>query len=76
MLHYSVLSHFEVPLLQVWRNSVMLFGLRNHFTEIDEGKLVNLNQSDGFFVIRYVIICVIICVIRLVRLYFLEKKIV
>lgn len=76
MLHYSVLSHFEVPLLQVWRNSVMLFGLRNHFTEIDEGKLVNLNQSDGLFVIRYVIICVIICVIRLVRLYFLKKKIV
>lgn len=54
----------------------MLFGLRNHFTEIDEGKLVNLNQSGGFFVICYVIICVIICVIRLVRLYFLEKKIV
>lgn len=52
----------------------MLFGLRNHFTEIDEGKLVNLNQSDSFFVIRYVIICVIICVIRLVRLYLLKKR--
>ena len=74
MLHYSVLSHFEVPLLQVWRNSVMLFGLRNHFTEIDEGKLVNLNQSDGLFVISYVIICVVICVIRLVRLYLLKKR--
>ena len=54
----------------------MLFGLKNHFTEIDEDKLVNLNQSDGFFVICYVIICVIVYVIRLVRLYFLKKKIV
>lgn len=54
----------------------MLFGQRNNFTEIDEGKLVNLNQSDGLFVIRYVIICIIVCVIRLVRLCLLKKKIV